>query len=100
MPSIDDIFIELSKVYDPELMVDIVDLGLVYDVQVTGKTIKVEMTLTSPGCPMGPQLRHEVTERLKIFDDVKKVDVAIVWNPPWHPDLMSEEAKLELGYAI
>lgn len=100
MPSIEDIFVELSDVFDPELMVNIVDLGLVYDVRVEKKTVDVEMTLTSPGCPMGPQIKRDVIEHLKMFDDVKKVNVEFVWNPPWQPEMMSEEAKLELGYPI
>jgi metal-sulfur cluster biosynthetic enzyme len=100
MPTKDDIMIELEDVYDPELMVNIVDLGLVYDVVINGKTVVVIMTLTSPGCPAGPIIERDVVEHLKLLDGVESAAVQIVWSPPWNPEKMSDEAKLELGYAI
>ncbi len=92
----------LRNVYDPELYVNIVDLGLVYEVTLgerNGKTdIAVKMTLTSPACPAGPQLIEEVKQTLReLGEEVGQVDVKIVLNPPWTPDRMTEEARDELG---
>ncbi len=90
----------LRDVYDPELGVNVVDLGLIYEVEINndeGK-IHVDMTLTSPGCPVGPMVIADIHRALSIFDDVKDVDVELVWSPYWNPSMMSEEAKEELGY--
>ena len=88
----------LKNVYDPEIGVNIVDLGLVYGVDV-GETgdVLVTMTLTSLGCPLGPVIVQEVTGALKDLPGINDVDVKLVWSPPWSPDLMSEDAKDELG---
>jgi metal-sulfur cluster biosynthetic enzyme len=88
-----------AKVRDPELMMNIVDLGLVYGVDVTeNKSIEVTMTLTSPGCPAGPQIISDVQrEAHTAFPDAEEVNVHLTWTPFWTPDLMSEEAKEELG---
>jgi metal-sulfur cluster biosynthetic enzyme len=87
-----------NEVYDPELGLNIVDLGLVYDVTLTDNKADVTMTLTSPGCPLGPELVTDIRRALSRFDDIDDVDIHIVWSPPWHPSMMSEEAKDELGY--
>ncbi|MBN2013101.1 DUF59 domain-containing protein [candidate division KSB1 bacterium] len=100
MPTKEDVMIELEDVYDPELMVNIVDLGLVYDVIVNDKAVVVKMTLTSPGCPVGPIIERDIVEHVKMLDDVESAAVQIVWSPPWSPEMMSDAAKLELGYAI
>jgi len=89
----------LKQVYDPELNINVVDLGLVYgtDVDADGN-VHVTMTLTSPGCPIGPMVGEMVQDALAPLEGVKQVDVDVVWTPPWRPEMMSEEAKLELGY--
>jgi len=85
--------------YDPEIPVNIYDLGLVYDVAVneTGEVI-VTMTLTSPHCPAAQSLPREVEQRIKLIPGVTGVTVKVVWDPPWNPSMMSEAAKLELGF--
>ena len=91
----------LQQVYDPELYVNIVDLGLIYEVRVTeaeGKSnIDVEMTMTSPACPAAPQIVREVKEVLGDIEEVGEVNVKVVLNPPWTPDRMTEEARDQLG---
>lgn len=88
----------LENVIDPELGVDIVNLGLVYDVELDEEgTSKVTMTLTSMGCPMGPQIVANVKQELMELPEVKDVDVDITWNPPWSRDNMSRYAKIALG---
>lgn len=88
----------LENVIDPELGVDIVNLGLVYDAELDeeGKAI-ITMTLTSMGCPMGPQIVANIKQELMELPEVKDVDVNIVWNPPWSRDMMSRYAKMALG---
>lgn len=90
----------LRDVYDPELGLNVVDLGLIYDVDVNNEEGKVhiDMTLTSPGCPVGPMVIADIHRALGVFDDLKDVDVELVWSPYWNPSMMSEEAKEELGY--
>lgn len=90
----------LTNVVDPELHMNIVDLGLVYDISSKDSVADVKMTLTSPGCPYGPYLLHMVNEALMSVDGVKDANVEVVWEPPWGPDKMSEEARLELGFDI
>jgi FeS assembly SUF system protein len=88
----------LTTIYDPEIPVDIYQLGLVYDVQVSEDgDIFILMTLTSPNCPVAETLPVEVEEKVKSIDEVKDVTVEITFEPPWTKDMMSEEAKLELG---
>jgi metal-sulfur cluster biosynthetic enzyme len=88
----------LENVIDPELGVDIVNLGLVHDVELDEEgTSKVTMTLTSMGCPMGPQIVANIKQELMELPEVKDVDVNIVWNPPWSRDNMSRYAKIALG---
>ena len=87
-----------AEVYDPELGLNIVDLGLIYDITVADSKAEITMTLTSPGCPVGPELITNVRRSLSVYDDIDEVDVHLVFSPPWHPSMMSEEAKDELGY--
>lgn len=88
----------LKTIYDPEIPVDIYELGLIYDVLVNEeRDVKILMTLTTPNCPVAESLPMEVEEKVKSLNDVKSAEVEITFDPPWSQDLMSEEAKLELG---
>lgn len=88
----------IENVIDPELGIDIVNLGLIYDVELDDAgTAIVKMTLTSMGCPMGPQIVANIEQELKELPEVKDVDVNIVWNPPWSREMMSRYAKMALG---
>ena len=88
----------LKGIYDPEIPVDIYELGLIYDVMINeDNDVKILMTLTSPNCPVAETLPQEVEEKVKSIDEVKSCEVEITFDPPWSKDLMSEEAKLELG---
>ena len=100
LPTSDEVFDVLrAKVRDPELMMNVVDLGLIYGVDVTDKnTVEITMSLTSPGCPAGPQIITDVQRETHLaFPDVQEVNVHLTWTPFWTPDRMSEEAKEELG---
>ncbi len=89
----------LRTVYDPEIPVNIYDLGLIYDVLVEDdSSIVVRMTLTSPACPVAGTLPPEVEEKVKSVPDVTGARVDVVWDPPWNPEMMSDGAKLELGF--
>lgn len=89
----------LKSIYDPEIPVDIYELGLIYDVFVNeNNDIKILMTLTSPNCPVAETLPVEVEEKVKTLEAVNNAEVEITFDPPWSQDLMSEEAKLELGF--
>ncbi|MAH89737.1 MAG: SUF system Fe-S cluster assembly protein [Candidatus Pelagibacter sp.] len=89
---------EIKKVYDPEIPVNIYDLGLIYKIDIKNENeAYVEMTLTSPNCPVADSLPKMVKENINSIEEVKKVDLKLVWNPPWTKDMMSEEAKLELN---
>lgn len=90
----------LDEVIDPELGVPITELGLVYDVQITDGVVAVEMTTTTPVCPLGSYMQMEIERRLGGYPDVTSVQVAIVHSPPWHPDLMSDTARRMLGWAV
>jgi len=94
----DKIVRALKTIYDPEIPVDIYELGLIYDVFVNENyDVKILMTLTTPNCPVAESLPQEVKERVKSLDMVNDVDLELTFDPPWTQDLMSEEAKLELG---
>jgi probable FeS assembly SUF system protein SufT len=98
--NLDQVHDALKSIYDPEIAVNIVDLGLVYDCRVDADDphrVKIRMTLTAPGCGMGPVLVDEVKLRLARVPNVDTVDVDLVFDPPWSRDMMSEEAQLELG---
>ncbi len=88
----------LRGVFDPELHMNIVDLGLVYDVRISGEV--VEVTLTSPGCPYGPYLIHQVKDTVRSLKGIQDAKVTVVWEPPWGPDKMTEEVRLELGFDL
>ncbi len=87
----------LKEVYDPELQYNIVDLGLVYDVAVNDGGVRVIMTLTTPACPVGPMIIEQIQENLGLLAGVHDVDVQITFDPPWGPDMMSDEARADLG---
>ena len=87
----------LKECYDPEIPVNVWDLGLIYDVAVDGDKVHVKMTLTAPGCPMHSFISQEVKEKLQTVSGVKEATVEVVWDPPWSPDKMSQEAKAQLG---
>ncbi len=93
----DQVWEALRTVHDPEIPVNIVDLGLIYDVSVDSDRINIEMTLTAPGCGMGPVLVEDVKRRLQRVPWVSEINVALVFEPPWSRDMMSEEAQLDLG---
>ena len=88
----------LRECYDPEIPINVVDLGLIYDIQVEEDAVHVKMTLTARGCPMANFLGQSVKQKLETLDGVKKADVEIVWDPPWTPDRLSPEAKKTLGF--
>ena len=88
---------EIKKIYDPEIPVNIYDLGLIYDVQVDDKKAKIKMTLTSPNCPVAESLPRDVKNVAMQVEEIEDVDLELVWEPPWNKDMMSEAAKLELN---
>ena len=94
----DDVLEALSNVIDPELGLDFVELGLVYGVEVEGEDVHVTFTLTSPGCPIGPQVSEQMQEFVGELPGVEQVVPNMVFTPPWTPDKMSEDAKFALGY--
>ena len=94
----DQIIDEIKKIYDPEIPVNIYELGLIYDIKVENKnTAKVKMTLTSPNCPVAESLPKEVKDSVMQVEGIDKVDLDLVWDPPWDKTMMSESAKLELN---
>jgi FeS assembly SUF system protein len=94
----DKIVNALKRVYDPEIPVDIFEMGLVYDIKINEPTVGIVMTLTSPSCPAAQSIPEDVKYRIMEIEGVEHVDVEIVWDPPWGMEMMSEVAKLELGY--
>ena len=88
---------EIKKIYDPELPVNIYELGLIYDINVDEKKAKIKMTLTSPNCPVAESLPKEVKEGAMQVEGIDEVDLQLVWDPPWNKDMMSDAAKLELN---
>ena len=94
----DQIITEIKKIYDPEIPVNIYELGLIYDIKIENKnTAKVKMTLTSPNCPVAESLPKEVKDSIMQVEGIDKVDLDLVWDPPWDKSMMSESAKLELN---
>lgn len=87
----------LKQVVDPELMINVVDLGLVYDVERDGATVSVNMTLTSPACPAGPQILQQSKMALERLDGVDEAKIRLVMSPPWSPERMTDEARDQLG---
>ena len=88
---------EIKKIYDPELPVNIYELGLIYDIKVEGQKAEIKMTLTTPNCPVAESLPKEVKEGAMQVEGIENVDLELVWEPPWNKDMMSEAAKLELN---
>ena len=89
---------EIKKIYDPEIPVNIYELGLIYKIDVDEKNnVRIDMTLTSPNCPVAESLPNQVKENIKQIEEVSDVDLKLVWEPPWNKDKMSEAAKLELN---
>jgi metal-sulfur cluster biosynthetic enzyme len=99
MPTVDDVEDALTNVIDPELGLDFVELGLIYEIEVGDDgEVLVTFTLTSPGCPIGPQVSDQIQEFVGQLEGVAAVHPKMVFSPPWTPDLMSEDAKFALGY--
>ena len=88
---------EIRKIYDPELPVNIYELGLIYDIKVNDRKAEIKMTLTTPNCPVAESLPKEVKDGAMQVDGIDNVDLELVWDPPWNKDMMSEAAKLELN---
>jgi metal-sulfur cluster biosynthetic enzyme len=94
----EDVLDALSNVIDPELGLDFVELGLIYTVEVNDQRVDVTFSLTSPACPIGPQISEQIVEFVGELDGVEEVVPTMVFTPPWTPDRMSEDAKFALGY--
>jgi metal-sulfur cluster biosynthetic enzyme len=97
-PSEDDVMEALSNVIDPELGLDFVELGLIYGVEIEDGSVRVTFTLTTPGCPIGPQVTEQIDEFVGELEGVKTVESEMVFTPPWSPERMSEDAKFALGF--
>ncbi len=98
MASVEDVNDALREVIDPELGLDFVELGLIYEVEVQGGNVSVTYTLTSPGCPIGPQVSEQIEEFVSELDGVEDVQSTMTFTPPWTPERMSEDAKFALGF--
>jgi metal-sulfur cluster biosynthetic enzyme len=96
--TVDDVQEALTNVIDPELGLDFVELGLIYEVEVDGGDVNIAFTLTSPGCPIGPQVAEQIDEFVSELEGVASVQSRMTFSPAWTPDMMSEEAKFALGY--
>jgi metal-sulfur cluster biosynthetic enzyme len=94
----DDVIEAMRQVEDPELGMDIVDLGLLYDVEIEGPKVKVIHSLTSMGCPAGPMIQEDIHNTAASLPGVEEVEVELTWSPPWTPELMSDDAKFILGF--
>jgi metal-sulfur cluster biosynthetic enzyme len=97
-PTVDDVMDALSNVIDPELGLDFVELGLIYGVEVDDGHVRVTFTLTTPGCPIGPQVTEQIEEFVGELEGVKTIESEMVFTPPWSPEKMSEDAKFALGF--
>ena len=93
----EQVYEALQECYDPEIPVNIVDLGLVYDVEIDGGKVAVKMTLTAPGCGMGTMIAADAKQRIIALEGVQDATVDLVWDPPWNPSMINEEAKQRLG---
>ena len=94
----DQVRLALRRVKDPEIGLNIVDLGLIYEVSLDGADVNVDMSLTSPGCPAGPQILHEAEEQLRTLPGVGGVNVNLVWSPPWTPERIEPRVRAYLGF--
>ena len=93
----DKVIAEIKKIYDPEIPVNIYELGLIYQIDIDNNNVKIKMTLTTPNCPVAESLPKEVKDSVLEIDGVSNVDLDLVWDPPWNKSMMSEAAKLELN---
>jgi metal-sulfur cluster biosynthetic enzyme len=98
VPTKEEVVDALRGVEDPELGMDIVELGLLYNVEVEGPKVKVIHTLTSMGCPVGPMIQENIDQIARAIPDVEDVEVELTWDPPWSPEKMSDDAKFILGF--
>jgi metal-sulfur cluster biosynthetic enzyme len=98
MPTKEEVVDALRGVEDPELGMDIVELGLLYDAEVNGPRVKVLYSLTSMGCPAGPLIQQNIEEVVRSLPEVEEVETELTWDPPWTPDKMSDDAKFILGF--
>jgi metal-sulfur cluster biosynthetic enzyme len=98
MATVEDVEEALTNVIDPELGLDFVELGLIYGIEVDAGRVHVTFSLTSPGCPIGPQVSEQIDEFVSELDGVESVDSTMVFTPPWTPERMSEDAKFALGF--
>ncbi len=101
-PLVDGVWSQLKTVFDPEIPVNVVDLGLIYDCQVNdkdggGKSVLVKMTLTAPGCGMGPAIAADARSRILALEGIEDAEVELVWDPPWNQSMISEEGRMKLG---
>jgi metal-sulfur cluster biosynthetic enzyme len=96
--TVEDVMDALTNVIDPELGLDFVELGLIYEVQVDDGDVHVTFTLTTPGCPIGPQVTEQIEEFVGELDGVRSIESEMVFVPPWSPDKMTEDAKFALGF--
>ena len=93
----DKVIAEIKKIYDPEIPVNIYELGLIYQIDIDNNNVKIKMTLTTPNCPVAESLPKEVKDSVLEIKEVSNVDLDLVWDPPWNKSMMSEAAKLELN---
>ena len=98
IPELEEVEDALTNVIDPELGLDFVELGLIYGVEIDGGHVRVTFTLTTPACPIGPQVTEQIEEFVSELDGVESVESTMTFTPPWTPDKMSEDAKFALGY--
>jgi metal-sulfur cluster biosynthetic enzyme len=98
MPSREEVIDALRAVEDPELGMDIVELGLLYDVEVEGPKVHMTYSLTSMGCPVGPMIEQQMLEVVESLEGVENVQAELTWEPPWSPEKMSDDAKFILGF--
>ena len=96
-PLVDKIITALRQIYDPEIPVNLFDLGLIYDIQVEGREASILMTLTTPNCPVAESMPEMVASAVRSLDEIDEVQVELTWDPPWSQDRLSDETRLELG---
>jgi metal-sulfur cluster biosynthetic enzyme len=96
--SVDQARLVLRRVKDPELNLNIVDLGLIYDIQVDGTTVRIDMSLTSPGCPSGPEIMGEAEQQLRSIPGIGDVEMNLVWSPPWTPERIEPRVRAYMGF--
>ena len=96
--SVDQARLVLRRVKDPELNLNIVDLGLIYDIHVDGQKLRIDMSLTSPGCPSGPEIMGEAEQQLRTIPGVSDVEMNLVWSPPWTPERIEPRVRAYMGF--